>query len=92
MEVHRGMWRKVADNCHEVRGKTLGLIGLGNVGSSLAGNLLRNGIDLTVRDLNPELVAKFVAMGAKSAASPKAMAEQVDVVEIIEIEDLEIDA
>lgn len=59
---------------------SIGFIGLGNVGSSLAGNLLRNGIDLTVRDLNPELVAKFVAMGAKSATSPKEMAENVDVV------------
>jgi 3-hydroxyisobutyrate dehydrogenase len=58
----------------------IGFIGLGNVGASLAGNLLRSGVDLTVRDLNPELVAKFVADGAKSAASPKAMAEQCDVV------------
>jgi 3-hydroxyisobutyrate dehydrogenase len=58
----------------------IGFIGLGNVGASLAGNLVRNGADLTVRDLNPDLVAKFVAMGAKSAASPKEMAEQVDVV------------
>ena len=58
----------------------IGFIGLGNVGASLAGNLLRSGVDLTVRDLNPELVAKFVADGAKSASSPKAMAEQCDVV------------
>ena len=43
----------------------IGFIGLGNVGASLAGNLARNGADLTVRDLNPDLVAKFVAMGAK---------------------------
>ena len=58
----------------------IGFIGLGNVGGSLAGNLLRHGVDLTVRDLNPDLVAKFVAGGAKSAASPKEMAEQVDIV------------
>ena len=58
----------------------IGFIGLGNVGGSLAGNLLRHGIDLTVRDLNEALVAKFVAGGAKRAASPKAMAEQVDIV------------
>jgi 3-hydroxyisobutyrate dehydrogenase len=58
----------------------IGFIGLGNVGASLAGNLLRSGVDLTVRDLNPELVAKFVADGAKSAASPKEMAERCDVV------------
>jgi len=58
----------------------IGFIGLGNVGSSLAGNLIRHGAEGTVRDLDPELVAKFVALGAKSASSPKAMAEQVDVV------------
>jgi 3-hydroxyisobutyrate dehydrogenase-like beta-hydroxyacid dehydrogenase len=58
----------------------IGFIGLGNVGASLAGNLLRSGADLTVRDLNPELVDKFVSMGAKRANSPKEMAEQVDVV------------
>ncbi len=58
----------------------IGFIGLGNVGASLAGNLLHNGIDLTVLDLNPELVAKFVADGAKRAASPKEMAERCDVV------------
>ena len=33
----------------------VGFIGLGNVGSKLAGSLLRNGIDLTVRDLDSEL-------------------------------------
>ena len=58
----------------------IGFIGLGNVGGSLAGNLLRHGVDLTVRDLDEALVAKFVAGGAKRAASPKEMVEQVDVV------------
>ncbi len=58
----------------------IGFIGLGNVGASLAGNLLRSGVDLTVRDLNPDLVAGFVKDGAKSASSPRAMAESVDVV------------
>ena len=58
----------------------IGFIGLGNVGAKLAGSLLRHGVDLTVRDLNEELVAGFVARGAKRAASPKAMAENVDLV------------
>ena len=30
----------------------IGFIGLGNVGGKLAGNLLANGVDLTVRDLD----------------------------------------
>jgi 3-hydroxyisobutyrate dehydrogenase len=58
----------------------IGFIGLGNVGGKLAGSLLRHKVDLTVRDLNEELVAAFVARGAKRAASPKAMMEQVDLV------------
>ena len=58
----------------------IGFIGLGNVGGKLAGSLLRNGHDVTVRDLNPDLMAEFVAKGAKTAASPKEMAEQVDMI------------
>lgn len=58
----------------------IGFIGLGNVGGKLAGNLLRHGVDLTVRDLNSELEAQFVARGARRAASPKDMAGQVDII------------
>lgn len=58
----------------------MGFVGLGNVGSKLAGSLLRNGIDLTVFDLNPELVAAFVAKGAKAADSPAALMQSCDAV------------
>lgn len=58
----------------------IGFIGLGNVGSSLAGNLLENGIDLTVRDLDAERVSAFVARGAKAGRTPKEIAQQVDIV------------
>jgi len=58
----------------------IGFIGLGNVGGKLAGSLLRNGFDLTVRDLDDALVQSFVDKGAASAASPKEMAEKVDLV------------
>lgn len=58
----------------------VGFIGLGNVGSKLAGSLLRNGFDITVRDLNEAFVADFVSRGAKSADSPKELAMQCDVV------------
>jgi len=57
----------------------VGFIGLGNAGGKLAGSLLRNGFDLTVRDLNKEFVDEFVERGAKSANSPKEMAEHCDV-------------
>lgn len=58
----------------------VGFIGLGNVGGKLAGSLLRNGIDLMVRDLNPELVQSFVEGGAAAGTSPKAMAEACDLI------------
>jgi 3-hydroxyisobutyrate dehydrogenase len=58
----------------------IGFIGLGNVGGKLAGSLLRNEFDLTVRDLDDALVQSFVDKGAASAASPKEMAEKVDLV------------
>ena len=58
----------------------IGFIGLGNVGGKLAGSLLRNGADLTVRDLNGELEAGFVSRGAARAVSPREMAERVDIV------------
>jgi len=58
----------------------VGFIGLGNAGGKLAGSLLRNGYDLTIRDLNEEFVRDFVERGAKSANSPKEMAEHCDVI------------
>jgi 3-hydroxyisobutyrate dehydrogenase len=58
----------------------IGFIGLGNVGAKLAGSLLRNGIPLSVRDLNPDLERAFVSKGASTAASPREMAEKTDVV------------
>jgi 3-hydroxyisobutyrate dehydrogenase len=58
----------------------IGFIGLGNVGGKLAGSLLRNGHDLTVRDLDDALVAEFTARGASSAASPRELADKVDII------------
>ncbi len=58
----------------------IGFIGLGNVGGKLAGSLLRDGFDLTVRDLDQALVQAFVDRGATSAASPKEMAAKVDLI------------
>ena len=57
----------------------VGFIGLGNVGGKLAGSLLRNGVDLTVRDLDKTAAQVFLDGGAKWADSPKQMAEAVDV-------------
>lgn len=59
---------------------TVGFIGLGNVGGKLAGSLLRNGVHLTVRDLDRGAAQRFLDGGAVWAESPRALAAAVDVV------------
>jgi D-3-phosphoglycerate dehydrogenase len=34
--MHRGVWDKSADGAHEVRGRTLGIVGYGNIGTQLS--------------------------------------------------------
>jgi len=58
----------------------IGFIGLGNVGGKLAGSLLRNKFDLTVRDLDENLTENFKNLGAKVASSAKELTEQVDLI------------
>ncbi|KAF1351705.1 D-3-phosphoglycerate dehydrogenase-like protein [Lizonia empirigonia] len=36
MELHNGVWNKVSKGCWEVRGKTLGIVGYGHIGSQLS--------------------------------------------------------
>ena len=58
----------------------IGFIGLGNVGGKLAGSLLRNNFDLTVRDLDENLTNSLKDLGAKVAKSPKELAEQSNLI------------
>ncbi len=58
----------------------VGFIGLGNVGGKLAGSLLRNKFNLTVRDLDKNLTKQFKDSGAKIANSAKELAEEVDLI------------
>ncbi len=58
----------------------VGFIGLGNVGGKLAGSLLRNKFDLTVRDLDENLTKPFLEQGAKIANTAKELAEKVDLI------------
>ena len=58
----------------------VGFIGLGNVGGKLAGSLLRNKFDLTVRDLDENLTKPFVEQGARFANTAKELTEKVDLI------------
>ena len=35
-EMHQGIWNKSSNQCFEVRGKTLGIVGYGNIGSQVS--------------------------------------------------------
>lgn len=58
----------------------VGFIGLGIMGRPMVLNLLKAGIDTTVYDISSQAVEVLTKAGAKSAASPKALATGSDVV------------
>lgn len=58
----------------------IGFIGLGIMGKPMSKNLLKAGYSVVVNDINTAAVAELIEAGAKSAKSPKEVAEQVDVV------------
>ena len=60
--------------------KKIGFIGLGIMGKPMAKNLLKAGYDLTVCDINAAAVAEVVALGAKAAATPAAVAAQTEII------------
>ena len=58
----------------------VGYIGLGLMGKSIARNILKAGFPVVVHNRSQAAVDELVSEGAKAAASPKEVAEQVDVV------------
>jgi 2-hydroxy-3-oxopropionate reductase len=48
----------------------VGFIGIGNMGMPMAKSLVKNGIPVTVFDINPKAVAEIKSLGASVAASP----------------------
>jgi 3-hydroxyisobutyrate dehydrogenase-like beta-hydroxyacid dehydrogenase len=58
----------------------VGFIGLGTMGAGMAGNLAKAGNELVVHDMNREAAEPFLSNRAIWAESPKAVADQVDVV------------
>lgn len=58
----------------------IGFIGLGTMGAFIAANLQKAGYDLIIHDVRREAGANRLAAGAVWADSPKALAEQSDVI------------
>jgi len=60
--------------------QTVGLVGLGIMGSAMAPNLLAAGFQVVGFDVSPERMKAFVAAGGTPAASPQAVAEAASIV------------
>ena len=58
----------------------IGFIGLGNVGAKLANSLLRNKFELTVLDIDNNILDQFKKNGAKIAISPEDLSKNVDLI------------
>ena len=74
----RGEWRKNATHSHEVRGKKLGIVGYGNIGSQLS--VLASGLGMHVYfyDIEPKLAHG----NARSVSSLDELLELADVVTV----------
>lgn len=60
--------------------KRAGVVGLGDMGSGLALNLIKNGFETTGLDLSPDRMKAFADMGGKPAASVAAVGANADAV------------
>ena len=74
--AHRGGWLKSAANAYEARGKTLGIVGYGSIGTQLS--VLAEALGMHV--IFHDVVNKLPLGNAHQAASLKALLAQSDIV------------
>ena len=74
--LHRGVWAKSADDAREVRGKTLGIVGYGNIGTQLSVMAEALGMDVCFYDI----VTKLPLGNARMMPTLDELLEAADVV------------
>ncbi len=76
LELHQGIWTKSADNCYEVRGKTIGIVGYGHIGPQVGVLAEAFGMRVIVYDIQTKL-----ALGnARQVATLDELLEESDFV------------
>lgn len=77
-EMHRGTWNKVSSKCWEIRGKTLGIVGYGHIGSQLS--VLAEAMGMTVIYYD---VVMLMALGtARQVPTLEALLNEADFVSL----------
>lgn len=75
-EMHRGTWNKVSAKCWEIRGKTLGIVGYGHIGSQLSVLAEAMGMNVIYYD-----VVTLMALGtARQVPTLEGLLEEADFV------------
>ena len=77
-ECHRGGWSKTAEGSHEVRGKTLGIVGYGHIGTQVG--LLAESLGMQV--IFHDIETKLSLGNARPAASLTDLLDHSDVVSL----------
>lgn len=77
-KAHQGLWQKSAKNCFEVRGKTLGIIGYGNIGSQLS--ILAESLGMKV--IYYDLITKLPIGNAKPTHDMSSLLAESDFVSL----------
>ncbi|MDA7748913.1 phosphoglycerate dehydrogenase [Litoricola sp.] len=75
-KAHRGGWAKTANDSFEIRGKTLGIVGYGSIGSQLS--VLAEGLGMRV--IFYDVVSKLPLGNASQTPSLEALLGQADIV------------
>lgn len=76
--AHRGVWKKSASDSYEIRGKTLGIVGYGAIGSQLS--VLAEGLGMRV--IFHDVVSKLPLGNASQVPTLEALLSQADVVSL----------
>lgn len=77
-QAHRGVWMKSADHAYEIRGKTLGIVGYGNIGMQLSVIAESLGMQVIFYDV----VSKLPLGNAHQVGSLQELMSQADVVSL----------
>ncbi len=76
--AHRGGWLKSAENAYEIRGKTLGIVGYGSIGTQLSVLAEALGMHVVFHDV----VNKLPLGNSRQAPSLEALLAQCDIVSL----------
>lgn len=77
-DMHKGIWSKTAKNMHEIRGKTLGIVGYGNIGSQLSVLAESLGMNVVFYDV----IEKLALGNAKQCKSLSELFKKADMISI----------